>query len=72
MDRSGPEEETHYAGPRRVLVHPLQTPATGWRFDHQPADPLQAVEAYANGPLWARDVRAIEGRKLKGIVIKYQ
>ena len=26
----------------------------------------------AGGPLWARDVRTIEGRKLKGIVIKYQ
>ncbi|MGE8336361.1 hypothetical protein [Pseudomonas laurylsulfatiphila] len=28
--------------------------------------------AYANGPLWARDVTTIEGRKLKGIVIKYR
>ena len=35
-------------------------------------DHIQAVGAYANGPLWARDVRAIEGRKLKGIVIKYR
>ncbi|MGF6203920.1 hypothetical protein [Pseudomonas laurylsulfatiphila] len=23
-------------------------------------------------PLWARDVKTIEGRKLKGIVIKYR
>jgi hypothetical protein len=28
--------------------------------------------AYASGRLWARDVNAIEGRKLKGIVIKYR
>jgi hypothetical protein len=35
-------------------------------------DHIQAVGAYANGPLWARDVKAIEGRKLKGIVIKYR
>ncbi|WP_416740865.1 hypothetical protein ACM1ZW_20605 [Pseudomonas sp. NFX71] len=31
-----------------------------------------AMGAYVNGPLWARDVRTIEGRKLKGIVIKYR
>jgi len=60
----------HYADPRRALVHSFQILATGWRIDQQPADPLQAVGAYANGPLWARDVRAIKGRKLKGIVIK--
>jgi len=35
-------------------------------------DHIQAVGAYASGPLWARDVTTIEGRKLKGIVIKYQ
>ncbi|MNN51443.1 hypothetical protein D3C81_1660790 [compost metagenome] len=35
-------------------------------------DHIQAVGAYVNGPLWARDVQTIEGRKLKGIVIKYK
>ena len=35
-------------------------------------DHIQAVGAYVNGPLWARDVQTIEGRKLKGIVIKYR
>ncbi|CAI8932923.1 hypothetical protein [Pseudomonas sp. IT-P4] len=35
-------------------------------------DHIQAVGAYASGPLWARDVTTIKGRKLKGIVIKYQ
>ncbi|HEF4758295.1 TPA: hypothetical protein SAN82_000694 [Pseudomonas putida] len=36
-------------------------------FDH-----IGRVGTYVNGPLWARDARAIEGRKLKGIVIKYR
>ncbi|WP_137806539.1 hypothetical protein [Pseudomonas sp. G(2018)] len=35
-------------------------------------DRIGTVGAHANGPLWARDVKAIEGRKLKGIVIKYR
>jgi hypothetical protein len=35
-------------------------------------DRIGIVGAHANGPLWARDVQAIEGRKLKGIVIKYR
>jgi hypothetical protein len=35
-------------------------------------DHIQPVGAYVNGPLWARDVETIEGRKLKGIVIKYR
>jgi hypothetical protein len=35
-------------------------------------DHIQPMGAYVNGPLWARDVRTIEGRKLKGIVIKYR
>ncbi|MNF33301.1 hypothetical protein D3C84_141140 [compost metagenome] len=35
-------------------------------------DRIQPVAAYVNGPLWARDVETIEGRKLKGIVIHYQ
>lgn len=35
-------------------------------------DHIQPMGAYVNGPLWARDVRTIEGRKLKGIVIKFK
>lgn len=35
-------------------------------------DHIGPVGAYVNGPLWARDVQTINGRKLKGIVIKYQ
>ncbi|MGY2338035.1 hypothetical protein ACW9HW_02165 [Pseudomonas sp. SDO5532_S415] len=35
-------------------------------------DRIGTVGARANGPLWARDVQAMEGRKLKGIVIKYR
>ncbi|WP_160108133.1 hypothetical protein [Pseudomonas izuensis] len=35
-------------------------------------DHIGTVGAHANGPLWARDVKTIEGRKLKGIVIKYR
>ena len=35
-------------------------------------DYIQPVGAYVNGPLWARDVKTIEGRKLKAIVIKYR
>jgi hypothetical protein len=30
------------------------------------------VAAYVSGPLWNRDIETIQGRKLKGIVIKYQ
>lgn len=35
-------------------------------------DRIQPVSAYVSGPLWDRDIRSIDGRKLKGIVIKYQ
>ncbi|MET3051071.1 hypothetical protein ABXV19_04510 [Pseudomonas alkylphenolica] len=35
-------------------------------------DRIQPVSAYVSGPLWDRDIQTIEGRKLKGIVIKYQ
>ncbi|EPA93980.1 hypothetical protein [Pseudomonas sp. G5(2012)] len=35
-------------------------------------DHIQPVGAYLNGPLWARDVHTVNGRKLKGIVIKYK
>ena len=35
-------------------------------------DQIQPVSAYVSGPLWDRDIRTVEGRKLKGIVIKYQ
>jgi hypothetical protein len=35
-------------------------------------DHIQPVGAYLNGPLWARDVETVNGRKLKGIVIKYK
>ncbi|MGE8068640.1 hypothetical protein [Pseudomonas sp. NPDC089569] len=35
-------------------------------------DHIQRVGAYVNGPLWARDVQTVNGRKLKGIVIKYR
>jgi hypothetical protein len=33
---------------------------------------MLAPGAYANGPLWARDVTTIEGRKLESSVIKYR
>ncbi|CAI8705626.1 DUF3568 family protein [Pseudomonas sp. IT-P253] len=35
-------------------------------------DHIQPVAAYVSGPLWNRDIETIQGRKLKGIVIKYQ
>lgn len=35
-------------------------------------DHIQPVAAYVTGPLWSRDIETIQGRKLKGIVIKYQ
>lgn len=35
-------------------------------------DHIQPVAAYVSGPLWSRDIETIQGRKLKGIVIKYQ
>ncbi|MBD2837200.1 hypothetical protein ID144_09145 [Pseudomonas sp. JM0905a] len=35
-------------------------------------DRIQPVSAYVSGPLWARDVETIEGRKLKGIIIRYR
>ncbi|TDF78178.1 hypothetical protein [Pseudomonas sp. H9] len=35
-------------------------------------DQIQPVSAYVSGPLWDRDIHSIEGRKLKGIVIKYR
>lgn len=35
-------------------------------------DRIQPVAAYVSGPLWARDVETIQGRKLKGIVIHYR
>jgi hypothetical protein len=35
-------------------------------------DRIQPLSAYVSGPLWNRDIQTIEGRKLKGIVIKYQ
>ena len=35
-------------------------------------DQIQPVAAYVTGPLWSRDVETIQGRKLKGIAIKYQ
>lgn len=35
-------------------------------------DHIQAVGAYVRGGVWSRDVETIEGRKLKGIVIKYR
>lgn len=34
-------------------------------------DRIQPVAAYVSGPLWDRDFHSIEGRKLKGIVIRY-
>ncbi|MEN0105488.1 MAG: hypothetical protein AAGC84_03590 [Pseudomonas sp.] len=34
-------------------------------------DQIQPVAAYVSGPLWNRDIEAIDGRKLKGIVIRY-
>ena len=35
-------------------------------------DQIQPVAAYVSGPLWSRDINTIQGRKLKGIAIKYQ
>lgn len=35
-------------------------------------DHIQAVGAYVRGGVWSRDIETIEGRKLKGIVIKYR
>jgi hypothetical protein len=35
-------------------------------------DQIQPVAAYVTGPLWSRDIDTIQGRKLKGIAIKYQ
>lgn len=35
-------------------------------------DRIQPVAAYVSGPLWDRDIRNIQGRKLKGIVIHYR
>jgi len=35
-------------------------------------DHIQPVAAYVTGPLWNRDIETIQGRKLKGIAIKYQ
>jgi hypothetical protein len=34
-------------------------------------DRIQPTAAYVSGPLWDRDIHSIEGRKLKGIVIRY-
>lgn len=35
-------------------------------------DHIQPVAAYVTGPLWSRDIETIQGRKLKGIAIRYQ
>jgi putative NIF3 family GTP cyclohydrolase 1 type 2 len=35
-------------------------------------DHIQPVAAYVSGPLWSRDIETIQGRKLKGIAIRYQ
>jgi hypothetical protein len=35
-------------------------------------DAIQPVAAYVTGPLWSRDIETIQGRRLKGIAIKYQ
>jgi len=35
-------------------------------------DHIQPVGAYVRGGLWSRDVETVDGRKLKGIVIKYR
>lgn len=35
-------------------------------------DHIQPVATYVIGPMWNRDIETIQGRKLKGIVIKYQ
>ncbi|CAN7586950.1 hypothetical protein LJR277_004128 [Pseudomonas sp. LjRoot277] len=35
-------------------------------------DHIQPVAAYVTGLLWSRDIETIQGRKLKGIAIKYQ
>ncbi|MNH38205.1 hypothetical protein D3C79_992010 [compost metagenome] len=34
-------------------------------------DRIQPVAAYVSGPLWSRDIEAVEGRKLQGVVIRY-
>ena len=35
-------------------------------------DRIQPVATYVEGPLWNRDIRNVDGRKLKAVVIKYQ
>jgi hypothetical protein len=35
-------------------------------------DHIQTTGAFVRGGLWSRDVETIQGRKLKGIVIKYR
>ena len=35
-------------------------------------DHIQPVATYVTGPLWSRNIETIEGRKLKGIAIRYQ
>jgi hypothetical protein len=35
-------------------------------------DQIATVGAYVSGPLWARDVNTIQGRKLKAIAIKFK
>ena len=35
-------------------------------------DKIATVGAYVSGPVWARDVNTIQGRKLKAIAIKYK
>ncbi|WP_223516097.1 hypothetical protein [Pseudomonas sp. GL-B-19] len=35
-------------------------------------DQIATVGAYVSGPVWARDVNTIQGRKLKAIAIKYK
>ncbi|UVL76795.1 hypothetical protein LOY24_18930 [Pseudomonas putida] len=34
-------------------------------------DQIQPVAAYVSGPLWNRDIEAVDGRKLQGVVIRY-
>ncbi len=47
-----------------------------WQFvPYTPFDSVhcsQPLAAYVEGPLWDRDIRSVEGRTLKAIVIKYQ
>lgn len=35
-------------------------------------DRIQPIATYVEGPLWDRDIRNIDGRKLKAIIIKYR